>query len=280
MSQSSLSRHIAQLEAFVGAPLFDRSIQPVALTAAGVRLLPLAQQLLECSGAIHAIGHPESRVACEQIQMIALSSLAMSFFPGWLSRHDSPLQPWRINLLNTEPLLIANIGHFLHGRAEFLLTFGHDEVADLHALRHHRYIVLGRDVAKPVSLGREGQPIWSLTAPEGANYCGFTEGSFYHQALGQMIARRGLQLHLVRHNSMAAVLHSMVRQGHGMSWLPSMLVDSDLASGALVRAGGPEYDFTTEIRLYRSHNLSRYALGFWSRVSEGYQIQRRELRTA
>lgn len=281
MSQSSLSRRIAQLEDWVGASLFDRTIQPVALTEAGGRLVPLAQTLLETASEIHAIGHPEARPGQGEINLIALSSLALSFFPGWLSEHDRESDPWRINLLNTDPLLVNNIGFFLHGRADFLLTFGHDVVGDLHALRHHRYIVLGQDRARPVSApAPDGRPIWPLEGAGVTNYCGYTRGSFYQQALKPVIDRRGDQLHLVRDNSMAAVLQSMVRQGHGMSWLPSLLADPDLASGRLVRAGGPEFDLVTEIRLYRSHNIGRYAQDFWSRVSAGHTVVRKELRTA
>lgn len=281
MAQSSLSRHIAQLEAYVGAPIFDRSIQPVALTPAGERLVPLAQSLLETAEDIRAIGHPDVGAVLGQINLIALSSLAMSFFPGWLSHHDSAATPWRMNLLNTEPLLAANIGGFLRGKADFLLTFGHDSVGDLHALRHHRYIVLGQDRARPVSApGPDGTPLWSLDRPGTANYCGYTRGSFYQQALQPMLDRRGDRLHLVRDNSLAAVLQSMVRQGHGLSWLPSLLCDPDLASGSLVRAGGPDHDLTAEIRLYRSHNMGRYAREFWSCVSAGQAVVRKELRTA
>lgn len=281
MSQSTLSRRIAQLEDYVGAPLFDRTIQPVSLTEAGEKLLPLAHDLTALMAEIHAIGHPDVARVQAECSMIALSTLAMEFFPGWLSGHDRPGTPWRVKLLNTEPLLASNIGNFLAGRSEFLLTFADDRVGDLHALRHHRYIVLGQDRAQPVSRpDPQGAPIWSLDGRGEIKYCAYTRGSFFQQALSPMIERIGPRLVPVRDNSMAAVLFSMVRQGHGMSWLPELQIRAALASGALVRAGGPEFDLISEIRLYRSHNLSRYALDFWSCVSTGAEIRRKELRLA
>ena len=281
MSQSTLSRRIMQLEAFVGAPLFDRSIQPVSLTAAGEKLLPMAQDLSEQLDLIRQIGHPGSQGGTEICNMIALSTLAMEFFPGWLSSHDRPGRPWRVNLLNTEPLLIMNINNFLRGQSEFLLTFAADHVADLHALRHHRYIVLGEDRACPVSApGPDGAPLWALGTEDPVPYCAYTRGSFFQQALAPAIERLGARLRPVRDNSMAAVLYSMVRQGHGMGWLPELQVREAMATGGLVRAGGPEFDLLSEIRLYRSHNLSRYAMAFWNRVSAGYEIRRKELRLA
>lgn len=276
MSQSTLSRRIAQLENFVGLPLFDRAIHPVSLTEAGEELLPMAQDMGELLNRIHAIGHVEAHRTSVHCNMIALSTLAMNFFPGWLSGHDTPGTPWRVNLLNTEPLLASNIGNFLRGQADFLLTFAHDRVADLHALRHHRYIVLGHDLARPVSQpGPDGRPLWSLDVDGPVNYCAYTRGSFFQQALGVFLNGLGSRMHYVRDNSMAAVLHSMVRLGHGMSWLPDLQIRDDLAAGTLVPAGGPEFHLETEIRLYRSHNMSRYPRDFWSCVSAGYPIRRK-----
>lgn len=46
VSQSALSKRIAELEAVLGQALFDRSAQRATLTDAGKRLLPMAQQML------------------------------------------------------------------------------------------------------------------------------------------------------------------------------------------------------------------------------------------
>src|ERR1700733_3333174 len=46
MTQPAFSRRIRALEEWVGAPLFDRAGQPVALTAAGRRFRPAADDLL------------------------------------------------------------------------------------------------------------------------------------------------------------------------------------------------------------------------------------------
>lgn len=279
VSQSTLSRRIAQLEAYVGAVLFDRAIHPVTLTEAGEKLLPLAQDVLEQMQRIHAIGHPETQRRNEHCTMIALSSLAMNFFPVWLSQQQTA-EHWRVNLLNTEPLFASNLRHFLHGQADFLLTFGAEHVADLHALRHHRYIVLGTDIAYPVSApDHEGHPKWSLLATGPVNYCAYSKGSFMQQALSGLMAGLGPRLLKVRDNSMAAVLYSMVRQGHGMTWLPGLTIEAELREGTLVLAGGSEFHIPTEIRLYRSHNMGRYAQRFWSSVSADHPIRRKALPT-
>ncbi|RJL05882.1 LysR family transcriptional regulator [Paracoccus aestuarii] len=279
MSQSTLSRRIAALEAFVGSELFDRTIQPVALSEAGEVLLPLAQDILEKMEEVRAIGRPKPR-RIETCHLIALSTLALHFFPNWLARYETT-EAWQVDLLNTEPLLAANIRNFLRGQAEFLLTFADDRVPDLLVLRHHRYIVLGHETAVPVSRpDAAGAPLWSLEGEAEIAYCGYTKGSFFQQALTPCFDRVGSRLRKVRDNSMAAVIHGLVRQGHGMCWLPRIMVDDDLRSGVLVRAGGPDFDLPTEIRLYRSHNMSRYAHSLWNAVSSGHQICRRSVRMA
>lgn len=279
MSQSTLSRRIAALEGFVGSELFDRTIQPVALSEAGEMLLPLAQDILEKMEEVRAIGHPKAR-RVETCHLIALSTLALHFFPNWLARYETT-EAWQVDLLNTEPLLAANIRNFLRGQAEFLLTFADDRVPDLLALRHHRYIVLGHETAVPVSRpDAAGAPLWSLEGKAEIAYCGYTKGSFFQQALTPCFDRLGSRLRKVRDNSMAAVIHGLVRQGHGMCWLPKIMVEDDLRSGVLVRAGGPDFDLPTEIRLYRSHNMSRYAQSLWNAVSSGHQICRRSVRMA
>ena len=49
VTQSSLSKRIAELEESVGAPLFDRSSRRAQLTECGQRLIALAGQMLDLS---------------------------------------------------------------------------------------------------------------------------------------------------------------------------------------------------------------------------------------
>jgi DNA-binding transcriptional LysR family regulator len=47
ITQSSLSKRVAELEETIGSPLFDRSTKRVHLTDSGKRLLPVARQMLD-----------------------------------------------------------------------------------------------------------------------------------------------------------------------------------------------------------------------------------------
>ena len=54
LSVSSLSKRIAELEASLGQPLFDRARHRAALTEAGTRLVPLAAAMLQQADRLHA----------------------------------------------------------------------------------------------------------------------------------------------------------------------------------------------------------------------------------
>jgi LysR family transcriptional regulator, hypochlorite-specific transcription factor HypT len=66
------------------------------------------------------------------------------------------------------------------------------------------------------------------------------------------------------------VLRTMALAGHGAAWIPLSLVDRDLKSGALVRAGGAGWDIPVEIRLFRPLALqSKTAEALWPLLSAG-----------
>ena len=51
----------------------------------------------------------------------------------------------------------------------------------------------------------------------------------------------------------AVLLKTMALAGRGIAWLPASLVADELASGALVPAGGERWRVPVEIRLYRQN---------------------------
>ena len=57
ISQSAISHQIAKLEQEVGAKLFERSTRSVKLTPAGVRLMPIAAEVLSLEARALEVGH-------------------------------------------------------------------------------------------------------------------------------------------------------------------------------------------------------------------------------
>jgi DNA-binding transcriptional LysR family regulator len=50
---------------------------------------------------------------------------------------------------------------------------------------------------------------------------------------------------------MADVLKRMVLEGEGIAWLPRSLIDSELAGGNLIAAGGAAWTIELALRVYR-----------------------------
>jgi DNA-binding transcriptional LysR family regulator len=85
VTQSSLSKRIAELEGWVGAELFDRSGQRAQLTEAGHRLLPVAAQMLELKEA--ARGALNSSPTLAGTCRFGISELgALTWLPRFVAR--------------------------------------------------------------------------------------------------------------------------------------------------------------------------------------------------
>src|SRR5689334_4035855 len=85
ITQSSLSKRIAELEETLGETLFDRSTKRAALTQAGETLLPKAQRLLALAEDMRSGIADESRLT--GVCHLGVSELsATTWFPGFVGR--------------------------------------------------------------------------------------------------------------------------------------------------------------------------------------------------
>ena len=205
-SQSAVSSQIAQLEAELGAPLFDRVGKTVRLTDAGQTFLGYARTLLATAQQAQAALQPAKQIS-GSLRIALADSVCSTFLPGLLKRYhaytlDQPLlQPNLVLAADVpEPVcFIAPSGHPLAGQAE-------------------------------VSLEELTQQEFLLTE----------RGMSYRDALDQCLAARGLAVHPYLELGSAALLCQMVEQGMGLSFLPEYIVRSALAEGRLARLNVPD----------------------------------------
>ncbi|SDV50779.1 LysR family transcriptional regulator [Chitinasiproducens palmae] len=98
ITQSTLSKRIAELEASVGVPLFDRSAQRSVLTEHGTRILGHAHKILQFEGEIHQLLGTPPRLA--GLCRFGVSELtALTWFPSFVARvttehPDLALEPY------------------------------------------------------------------------------------------------------------------------------------------------------------------------------------------
>ena len=87
-SQSAVSSQIAQLEAELGAPLFDRVGKTVRLTDAGQTFLGYARTLLATAQQAQAALQPAKQIS-GSLRIALADSVCSTFLPGLLKRYHA-----------------------------------------------------------------------------------------------------------------------------------------------------------------------------------------------
>ncbi|MEC9483178.1 MAG: LysR substrate-binding domain-containing protein [Halomonas sp.] len=251
VTQPAFSRRIRSLEQAVGKTLVDRSTTPVGLTPEGQLFLVtarnLVEQLNECLGHLRGLS-----MANEALDIVAAHSLALAFYPRWISRLQKG-----VGELPTR-LVAMNVGDAIHvlreGNCDLMLGY-HDPYATMQ---------LDAEVFPSFSIGNakmipvcppdaNGEPCFPLGGSDSIPFLAYTQGAFLGRSVRMMLKNDPLRLRLktVYETAMAEGLKGMALQGVGMAWIPDFCIREELAAGRLVRAGETKWDIPLEVRLYR-----------------------------
>ena len=255
MTQPAFSRRIRALEEWLGAELFDRSMQPARLTAAGDWFRPQAEELLARVARVPGEARAFVEANASTLRIAATHALSFTFVPGWLQALEPQAGRGPIRLVSDvlqrcEALLAQRQVQFVIAHAPAGAGGGLD-AAGVPSLR------IGTDLLLPVR---------SPGAPEGALLQFSDEsglGRIVRQALGAELA--GAAATPVFTAYLASVLKSMALEGRGLAWLPQSIVREELAAGRLQVSGPAHWRLPVEIRLYRDANpLGAHAEAFWA----------------
>ncbi|WP_136246637.1 LysR substrate-binding domain-containing protein [Halomonas borealis] len=251
VTQPAFSRRIRSLEQAVGTTLVDRSTTPVDLTSQGQLFLVTARNMVEQLN--ESLGHLRGlSMANEALDIVAAHSLALSFYPPWISRLQKGLGE-----LPTR-LVAMNVGDAIHvlreGNCDLMLAY-YDPYATMQLdAEVFPSFSIGQVKMVPVSLpDSSGKPRFSLEGRQEVPYLAYTQGAFLGRSVRMLLKNDPLRMRLrvVYETAMAEGLKGMVMQGVGMAWIPDFCIREELKSGRLVRAGAENYDVPLEIRLYR-----------------------------
>ena len=93
MTQPPLTQAIAQLETTLGLRLFERSRRHVALTPAGLALLPEVRELLARARRLPGIAHAAASGEAGRLRLAFVSTVGFEQLPGWVRglREHMPL---------------------------------------------------------------------------------------------------------------------------------------------------------------------------------------------
>ncbi len=273
-TQPAFSRRIRALEQWLGAPLVDRSKQPISLTPAGDAFRLVAEEVLsrlfQAREEIRLIGQSEAST----ISVAATHSLSLSFFPNLIREIEGKVGVLRIRLDSNEA---SHCIHAIHaGECHFVLCHSHSAV-DIQ-LPEDRFMSLrlGEDRLLPVAApDARGCPLHALPGSPGEPiaYLGYSETSTIGRAVEFMLARMATKptLNKVFKSQAVGVLKTITREGRGLAWLPESQIRAELDSGALVVAGDESWALPIDIRLFRSRApLPRASEQFWDFLSDAY----------
>lgn len=267
LTQPAFSRRIRALEAWAGGALFDRDTRQVRLTIAGERFRPVAEETVRrLSQAREEVREVEGSVTAT-LRFACTHALSLTFFPDWLRGVESRAPLGGIRLISESLLRCEELMH--EGQAQFLLCHHHPAAAPRLETRSFLSLTQGDDILIPVRAPGTG---FELPGSEETRlpYLAYSPESGLGRIVTAARAKKDppvwLEPVFVAH--LASALRAMAIAGRGIAWLPLTLIQADLASGRLIRAGGQDWDVPVEIRVYRPrHRLSPAAETFWSQLT-------------
>ena len=117
MTQPAFSRRIRALEAWVGAELFDRSVQPATLTDTGQWFDAVARDLLARAAKIPGEAQAFHAVNSTTLRIASTHALSFTFMPQWLRGLEARIEIGQVRLVSDvlqrcETLLMESQGNF------------------------------------------------------------------------------------------------------------------------------------------------------------------------
>lgn len=272
ISQPAFSRRIRMLEAWLGAPLFDRATHRIELTAAGEQFRPIAEDVLRrVMNGREQVQEVASGYS-STLRFASTHALSITFFPDWLQSIEEETHLGAAVSLVTDNMAGCE-EKMLQGRAQFLLCHDHPSAPNPFKPNYFLSIGIGQDVLAPVCApGADGEtPLYALPGAMEAPlpHLAYSQVSGMGRILAATLSREGppvwLQPAFTAH--VATVLATMARKGAGVAWLPLSVVGRDLTDRHLVRAGDESWDVPIDVRLYRPRaRQSPTAEKFWETV--------------
>lgn len=260
MTQSALSKRIRALEQWLGADLIDRRGFPMALTPAGASFLGAATDAMKLFNDARAVLHRDT-LGPNLLRIAAGHTLALAFVPHWLRSIDcaGPVHS-TIKAANVHDSVLA----LNEGSCDLLVCYHHDDLPVIVDREHFDYLIVGGDVLIPVSIAaRSGQAAFALPGSSCAPLPMLTYGqdSYFGRVVEYLIARAGpCAVTKSCESDMAEVLKAFALAGQGLAWLPTSCIQSELAEGRLVRAGGAAWCLRLQILVVRSRANRNAAL--------------------
>ena len=262
-SQSAMSRRIQALEQWVGAPLVNRQANPITLTPAGERFVPMATHLRGTLSAARHLCAAEARDEQEPVTLAMPLGVESGVLPKLLARlkERGVAVPLRLMICATEDAAAA----LRDGAADLWLAPQHARLPHLLDAAQFESAGVAQDRLSPVSRAdARGRALHTLPGSrlQPVPLLEYGPHSYFAKVAGLLMASAPQPAH-TRRICVAESPHSLralVRQGMGVAFLPESLVREELETGELARAD-PCWGARLEISLVRARRDQRCAAG-------------------
>jgi DNA-binding transcriptional LysR family regulator len=268
MTQPAFSRRIRALEDWLGAELFDRSVQPAALTDTGKWFDSVAKDMLARAAKIPGEAQAVNEINSTTLRIASTHALSFTFMPRWLRGLETQIEIGQVRLVS-DVLQRCEI-MLMESQVQFLLTHARDDASNTLDKKNYPFVVVGKDLLMPVSAPRNnGKPLHILdkaTAKAPARLLSYNPESGIGRvvAAAQSTLANTLPTKTVFTAHLASVLRTMALDGRGIAWLPKTLIADDIKHGLLVEAAPHDWCVEMQIRLYRDKaRVSKAAEEFW-----------------
>jgi DNA-binding transcriptional LysR family regulator len=239
VTQPAFSRRIKSLEAWVGAPLVDRSTYPVQLTAAGRQFLDTAKlalaQLSDTRQAIRAA--EQGRLPL--LRFAALHAISVNFLQSRLAELERTTPELRTRV--TSDTMAACCQLLTDGGCDFLLYYRHQHFEPiLDETRFVRKDVCTEELVPVAHYAAAARHGWSLGGRSRipVPYLAYDSETFLGTVVDRTIGERKTALEIRYLDALAEALKRRTLAGSGVAWLPAFSIADELADGTLVRLGG------------------------------------------
>jgi len=258
ISQPAFTRRIKNLEYWIGTPLFDRSVHPVKLTPAGELFKSTAHEVIKSLTIAREEARDNASRHGEIIDIVALHTLAISYFPLWISKIERSLGALKIRI-NAENFSSC-VESLLSGSSDFMLCYQHSIVPTMFDDELYPSIKLAEDSLLAVCVAdQNGNPKYSINKGESFPHLAYTAECLLGRVTNYVLEKSKLT-HCAEfryENSVSEVLKAACLEGLGVAWLPSAAIKNELEYGSLIRISTDEQESSLSVRLHRSKERSR-----------------------
>ncbi len=255
VTQPAFSRRIQALEAWVGTELIDRSSFPTRLTQSGEVFHAQALMILSQANEARALLRSQEGTSAATIEFAVPHTLALTFFPQWLSGVECALGCLRTRLraLNVHDAVLM----LVEGGVDLVMGYHHPSQPRPLDPARYESVVIGTERVAPFSAARDdGSPLFELPGSVAAPtpYLSYTPNAYLGRMTQLLLSKAAEPIHLdkVYETDMAEGLKAMALAGHGVAFLPHSAAADAVAARRLVPLDADgSLSLTMEIRLYR-----------------------------